>query len=102
MSLCNLTIQYLESRGHHFTGVCPAPGCGLPVARHTNESAPPKRAQAGKFTTECEMFYAYLNLCVQWQVGNFCLRGTNSSVPDTITLSDEIELFADPSTPASR
>lgn len=50
MSLCNLTIQQLESEGlHPLTGVCPVPGCGFPVARHLNERAPPQQAQAGEF-----------------------------------------------------
>jgi hypothetical protein len=49
MSLCNLTIQYLESQGfHRLTGTCPVEGCGLPVARHRDENAPPPLPQAGK------------------------------------------------------
>ncbi len=40
MSLCNLSIQYLESRGYdRLTGKCPVEGCGLPVARHRDEDA---------------------------------------------------------------
>ena len=52
MSLCNFTIQKLESKG--YDGVsegkthCPVEGCGLPVARHRDESAPQPLPQAGK------------------------------------------------------
>ncbi len=38
MSLCNLTIQKLESWGYNrLTADCPVRDCGLPVARHRDE-----------------------------------------------------------------
>ena len=38
--LCNLTIQKLEANGVSVLGRCPVDGCGLPVARHRDETAP--------------------------------------------------------------
>ncbi len=47
MSLCNATKQELIAEGlNPVTGKCPVEGCGLPVARHRDENAPP---QAGKY-----------------------------------------------------
>jgi len=38
MSLCNLTIQLLAKEGVPLLGTCPVVGCGLPVARHRDET----------------------------------------------------------------
>jgi hypothetical protein len=39
-TLCNLTLQKLEQNGVSVLGNCPVEGCGLPVARHRDETAP--------------------------------------------------------------
>lgn len=50
MSLCSLTIQYLESQGfHRLTGVCPVSECGFHVACHRDENVPLQQVQTGKF-----------------------------------------------------
>lgn len=41
MSLCNLTKQELAKEGISLLGNCPVVGCGLPVARHRDETVFP-------------------------------------------------------------
>ncbi len=57
MSLCNLTIQYLESQHlDRLTANCPVAGCGLPVARHRDENA-----QAGNIFSSHYLFLLILS-----------------------------------------